>query len=658
MPFHLTGNPLIDIALNNRGITVKDEINFDLNKMLPITSLTGAEDVALKLLEAIKKQSRIVIIGDYDCDGATSTAVMIRMLKSFNANVGWLIPDREKHGYGLSPLIVEDAFNGWVNGDLKHLPEMQKQIKENAFAISRSEMLEMDDLFKDNASYIVDTAIPSFQTDEKPDVILTVDNGIANLEGVALARKLGIDVLITDHHLAGDTLPNATAIVNPNEPNNTFKSKALCGVGVAWYVCVILARLAKLDPAIQLKPTNPLDLLPLVAIGTIADVVALDENNRILVANGLNMLRSRIQYLGLETLIQCLNLSKKHLSSMDIGFYIAPCLNAAGRIKHMGIGVLNLITDDYQIASITANQLYHLNQQRKSITKNVIDESVHQLISEASKHQTEEYILVFAPTKEQSWHEGVIGIAAGKIKEQTNKPTIVFSYNDEKKLYKGSCRSISALHFKDLLDAVNLIDPTLMANYGGHAMAAGLSVHADKLDRFIQIIHQEVAKTLSKQDFIKYKLTDGQVNASLFTVDNVNEMNAFIWGQKFPSPIFHGKFSVINEKRIGKENEHARLTLQCNGKIFNAVRFHCPDWQAGSTINVTFQANINRWQGKETVQLLLLDEFNNETELTSFADFLMGNVGCHENEKTHSHQENLSDIEPAYKHIDNTLPEW
>lgn len=670
IPQHLTGNPLLDLALYNRGVTSLEDVEYGLSKLIPVSTLTHSDVLAARLLDEIKTNKRIVIIGDYDCDGATSTAVMIRMLKSLEANVAWLIPDREIHGYGLSPKIVQHAFDGWVTGDVKSLPEMERQIKESAYAIARSESFDMDDLFKNNEEYIIDTALPAFQSNEKPDLILTVDNGIANFEGVELANKLGLEVLITDHHLAGKTLPNASVIVNPNEPNNQFTSKALCGVGVAWYVCLMLAKLAKADKEKVFKPLDPISLLPLVAIGTVADVVALDRNNQIIVSRGLDMLRKNpVTFLGINALLAKLNIQSQNLSTMDIGFYMAPCLNAAGRIKHMGVGVMNLITDSWDIASITASQLYELNQRRKAITKNVMDESVQQLVSDTiAGAKTDDYVIVCAPNEEQSWHEGVIGIAAGKIKEQLNRPTIVFSYIEEKQLYKGSCRSIPSLHFKDLLDAVNLADPTLMANYGGHAMAAGLSVHADKLERFKEIINQEAVKRLSSDDFIKYKYTDGCVHSSLFTVDNAFKLSLHPWGQNNPAPIFHNEFTVLKESRMGSENQHLRLTVQCNGKTFTAIKFNCPDWEPKETFRSTFQLSINRWQGRESVKLMLLDTFDNVEELTPFEDLMLGKMFASKatkstkNKNTPSVESNTDGdstmSKPAYLVVENSLAEW
>lgn len=615
----LTNNPLLNKVYGVRNIIDKDEIDTSMKGLLPISSLTQVDDLAAKLLSFVKAGKRIVIVADYDCDGATSCAVMVRMLMSLKANVGWLVPDRSIHGYGLTTKIVDEAYQGIVTGDIQNLEKIETFVKDNAMLLASGEMELLRDVLKESRENVLKTSTSNI-TSLKPDVILTVDNGIASVEGVNYARSLGIDVLVTDHHLAGKELPNANAIVNPNHPDCTFKSKALCGVGVAWYVCVKLSQLAKAD---GLNPMPAVDLLPLVALGTVADVVSLDKNNRILVDNGLKLFRKTPSFVGLNKLLDFANINKERFCSTDIGFQIGPRINAAGRIKNMGIGILNLITDDPVVAYITAAQLNYLNELRKEITKQVTSEGEHILALSENHDYSKDYVVVLYPQSEdEEWHEGVIGIVAGRLKEKLNKPSIVMTYLEDEHLYKGSCRSIPSLHFKDLLDEVANADPDIFAKYGGHAMAAGLSVHADKIKDFVRIINELAKKKLNEADFKKYKITDGSVRLDELSVDYVDDMQKAIWGQNFPYPQFHGKFTVMRVRRMGANEEHVKLTFRSGRFFVDAVRFNCPDWQVkqGDEVSILFQPVINEWNDTLNVNLLIQDADFNVGELIHLED--------------------------------------
>lgn len=599
----ITGNSLLDRAYQYRNIYDKEALSHTLKDLLPITSLTQIEKLSERLLDAVQKQKRIIIIADYDCDGATACAVMARMLMSAGANVGWLVPDRAIHGYGLTPKIVDEAYQGVVTADVQSLPKIEQFVKENALAMVNNNLSLFQEVLKEEQENVLKTSTGN-QSSQRPDVILTVDNGIASVEGVNHALSLGLEVLVTDHHLAGKTIPPATAIVNPNHPDCRFISKALCGVGVAWYVCAQFGKIAK---QANIDTLDVKSLLPLVALGTVADVVSLDENNRILVNAGLEIFRHQKSIVGLEALVEVAGLKKERFSSVDIGFQVGPRINAAGRIKNMGIGILNLVTDDSIVAYITAAQLNHLNVVRKEITKHVTEEGEAIIQSSLNRDYSQDTVIVLYPSEDEEWHEGVIGIVAGRLKEKFNKPSIVMTYIEEDHLYKGSCRSIPSLHFKDLLDEVANEDGDIFAKYGGHAMAAGLSVHADKIHDFIRIINEKASEKLNEADFKKYKISDGMVSLSELSLSNVLAVQQAVWGQNFPYPQFHGTFTIVNTRRMGGNEEHLKITLRHNNYFVDAVRFNCPNWQVkeNDEITILFQPTINEWNDKLSVNLLI-----------------------------------------------------
>lgn len=601
-----TGNPLIDIPLANRGVKSIDEIDYKLNRILPINSLTFIQNVAKEILNAIDENKRIVVIADYDCDGVTAGAVMIRTLKALKANVGWLIPDRSIHGYGLTPEIVNFAYDGWVNGSIETQAQLESQIKKNVIQYV-SDYANDTEKFKFSTSEEIIATSTHYIKTIKPDVIITVDNGIASVSGVDRANELGLSVIVTDHHLAGETLPNAKAIVNPNHPQSDFKSKALCGVGVAWYVCAAISQ--ELKKQNKTLPIKIVDLLPFVALGTVADVVTLDFNNRVLVASGLDILKKQLSnYKGLEYLLEASKIDVKKITTSNIGFQIAPRLNAAGRISHMGIGLMNLLTEDDTIAYITANQLNYLNQERKKLTAEVQNEALDMLFSDIDNGiDKNNFVLVAYPEKGKEWHEGVIGIVAGRLKETYNQPSIALTYIEDQDVYKGSCRSIPCLNMKELLDDVACKDPSILIKFGGHAMAAGLTIHADKLEAFIQIIN-DIAKTkLSKSDFDKIVYVDYMPKNSDLTIKNVEQLNQSIWGQNFVEPVFASEVTVIETRRIGENLNHLKLKVKLKQYQYNAICFNCEDWEPkeGDEIMILYSLGINEWRDKKTIDLII-----------------------------------------------------
>lgn len=600
----LTGNPLIDVALSNRGIKDVSEIDYKITKILPVQSLDFVYDVADAILTAINNKKRIVVIADYDCDGVTAGALMIRMLKSLDANLGWLIPDRSVHGYGLTPELVDFAYEGWVNGSVQTQSQIENEIKENLLLYIQDYVNDTQKFKFTESEQILATSTHYIKTDFKPDIIVTVDNGIASVAGVERANELGLGVIVTDHHLSGPTLPNALAIVNPNHPKSHFESKALCGVGVAWYVgAAITKQLKEQDKPV---PFSIVKLLPYVALGTVADVVTLDFNNRTLIQNGFNVLKQNLeQYKGIQYLLSVSNINPEQLATSHIGFQIGPRLNAAGRIANMGIGLLNLITDNTTIAYITAQQLDFLNRERKLLTSSVQDEALSMLNDLSVDHSN--YVLVAYPEKDIHWHEGVIGIVAGRLKEDYNQPAIALTYIDEADVYKGSCRSIPCLNMKDLLDDVAREDPTILMKFGGHSMAAGLTIYGDKLQDFIKTINNLAEKRLKRSDFDKTVFIDYQPKAHEISLDNVEQLTQSIWGQNFVEPLFANQFVVIGLRRMGSDNQHLKLTLSLDNRTFDAVCFNCPDWEVNLTDKITliYSLSVNEWQGRKSVNLMV-----------------------------------------------------
>lgn len=599
-----TGNPLIDVALMNRGVKSIDEIDYKLNKILPISSLTFIQDVAKEILKAIEKNKRIVIIADYDCDGVTAGTVMIRMLKALKANVAWLIPDRSIHGYGLTPDIVNFAYEGWVNGSVETQGELESQIKKNILQYVSDYANDTNKFRFSTSEQIIATSTHYIKT-VKPDVIITVDNGIASVAGVERANELGLSVIITDHHLAGNQLPNAKAIVNPNHPQCDFKSKSLCGVGVAWYVCAAISQelIAQNKPV----PIKVVSLLPFVALGTVADVVSLDFNNRTLVAVGLKLLKDNLGlYKGIKHILSVANIDVAKITTSNIGFQIAPRLNAAGRISHMGIGLMNLLTEDETIAYLTSHQLNYLNEERKRLTSEVQSEAVNALMNEFDdKIDKNNFVLVAFPQKNNEWHEGVVGIVAGRLKETYNKPAIALTYVEG--FYKGSCRSIPCLNMKELLDDVACKDPTILVKFGGHAMAAGLTLNADKLNDFIKVIN-DIAKTrLKKSDFEKVIYVDYEPRSKDLTVKNVEELNQAIWGQNFVEPVFSGDITILESRRIGSNLNHLKLKVLLDGYTYNAVCFNCEDWEPNidDQLTILYSIGVNEWRGVKNIDILI-----------------------------------------------------
>ena len=547
-------SPLLQRLYANRGVTAPDEIDLTLKGLLPPQLLRGVTDAAALLADAIEGEARVVIVGDFDADGATSSALAVSVLRQMGLQeVSYLVPNRFEYGYGLSPEIV-------------------------ALAAER-----------------------------EPDLIVTVDNGISSHAGVATAQGLGISVLITDHHLPGDELPSADVIVNPNQPGCSFPSKSLAGVGVMFYVLTALrAELRDREwfERCGLAMPNLGDALDLVALGTVADVVPLDRNNRILVAAGLARIRAGRGRPGIDALLEIAGRSAGELSSSDLGFILGPRLNAAGRLEDMAIGIECLLAESAFAARPLAQQLDDLNRERRDIEANMQEEALAQL----STVEVDDEALKFGLcVYNKSFHQGVVGIVAARLRERYHRPTIVFAEagNDE---LKGSGRSIPGVHIRDVLDHVATTHPDLIGKFGGHAMAAGLSLHHKDLNQFQEAFNTAVALALEHVPPEPVVMTDGELAVEELNLNNAEAIAAAgPWGQHFPEPIFEGSFVLVDQRLL--KDKHLKLTLEAEGENFEAIAFNvdreCWPNDQVARVRIAYQPDINSYRGERRLQLMI-----------------------------------------------------
>lgn len=559
LPFEHNLHPCIAKIYASRGVTSANELSLSLSELIPVTLLTDADKAANILADAIQHQKKIIIVGDFDADGATSTAVCLLALKKMGAhNVTYLVPNRFDFGYGLSPQIVDIA-------------------KQN------------------NA-----------------EVIVTVDNGIACFDGVNRAKELGIQVVITDHHLPAETLPNANVIVNPNRRDCLFASKAIAGVGVAFYL--MLALRAELKnrgwfEQQQIPVFNLAELLDLVALGTVADVVPLDFNNRILVHQGLQRIRAGKCRPGILQLLKQAGRNEQKLVATDLGFVVAPRLNAAGRLDDMSLGIECLTVEDEQIAMEMATQLDMLNRERRHIEsgmKQQAEQSVSQITLE--QQQLPKGICLY----QSDWHQGVIGIVAGRIKDKFHRPTIAFAAaNDDQDCdeLKGSARSISGLHIRDLLDELDKRNPDLIIKFGGHAMAAGLSIKTDNFRAFESEFTSLVDERVDDKILAKVMVSDGELDTSELNLQFAAELkHAGPWGQQFQEPLFDAEFAIFHQKVVAEK--HLKLMLQTDdGELIDAIAFNAAgdEWpnQNAKKVRLAYRLDINEFRGNQNLQLLV-----------------------------------------------------
>jgi len=553
--------PLVDRILQGRGLT-RDALAYSLNGLADFSSLKDIEKAAQLLADAIAQKKRILIVGDFDVDGATSTALAVDCLQKMGASwVHYLVPNRFEYGYGLSTPIVDLA-----------------------------------------------------QKEYQPDLLVTVDNGISSFEGVARAKELGMQVLVTDHHLAADSLPNADAIVNPNQPNCKFPSKNACGCAVIFYVCCALRRHLIKQGASQESLPNMANYLDLVSLATVADVVPLDDNNRILVEQGLRRIRKGVARPGIQSLLKVAKKNQSQLTSKDFGFALGPRLNAAGRMDDMSIGIDCLLAQDPDRAYSIAQTLDELNQDRKQVEGGMQQEALAQLNKlPLDDIQAANSLCLY----QADWHQGVIGLLASRLKEKFYRPVIVFAPADEaavgdEKEVKGSGRSIPGFHLRDALDLVAKRLPHVLSKFGGHAMAAGLSIKKKHIEEF-KVVFEEVASQLLTEDLlINVLMTDGAPAPQDFNVNMARELRFVApWGQNFPEPLFDAQFEVVNFRLLGSEKNHLKLTLQdpvsqqvYDGILFNLER-HDIDVNNLSRVHVVFEMDVNEFRGQENLQLMI-----------------------------------------------------
>lgn len=538
-------HPLLARVCAARGIASPQQMEPDFDRLLPPARMLNLERMAQLLADAIAAGRKLLIVADYDADGATACAVGLRALRSLGANVDYLVPNRFDYGYGLTPEIVRLAH----------------EIK-------------------------------------KPDILITVDNGIASVEGVAEANALGIKVLVTDHHLPGERLPDAWCIINPNQPDCTFPSKNLAGVGVMFYLMLALraelrARGTFASP--QNGGPNLADLLDLVALGTVADVVRLDDNNRILVQQGLRRMRAGRMQPGIAALFQAASRDARRAGVHDLGFALAPRLNAAGRMSDMSLGIECLATEDTRRATAIAAQLDQFNRERRTIEADMQEAA---LASIERLEFGEGYTLsLFDP----SWHQGVIGIVASRIKDRFHRPTIAFARGNDGEV-KGSGRSIAGMHLRDALDLVAKRHPRLLVKFGGHAAAAGLVLRETDFERFREAF-EEIARTmLTPADLERQIETDGSLAAAEATLDNALLLGEQPWGHGFPAPRFHDVFEVVGRRVVGEK--HLRLRLGREQRTFEAMLFGTtPDLP--QFIEAVYRLDVNDYNGTRSLQLIV-----------------------------------------------------
>lgn len=544
---------LMSRLLAARGINDPSMMDHDIDNLIPVDELKNARAMAKQIADAIIAGQRILIVSDYDCDGATACCVLYKTFESFGANFDYLVPDRMVHGYGLTPSIVQDAAS----------------------------------------------------LEKKPDYLITVDNGVSSLAGVEEALRLGMKVWVTDHHLPGDKLPAAEVIVNPNLADCSFPSKALAGCGVAYYVAWAL--FDEMESRGFESTIDLYDLLPYVALGTIADVVQLDKNNRILVAEGMKRIRHGMSSEGIKAIAEVASRDISLLSCSDIGFNLGPRINAAGRLEHMSTGIECLLCDDRERSVELAKELDSINRERRRQQETMLDDGVKQLSEKIADDIRKTGALPYSLIAyDPSWHEGIVGVVAGRVKDTFNRPTLVMTDAQDGSI-KASGRSIPGLHLKHVLDEIYAKYPGLILKFGGHAMAAGLTIQKGALDQFKGIFEEVCKEHMKELDLRPVVYVDHIEKISDLDINTINEIRFAVWGQGFPEPVFMTEGSVLSVKRMGQDANHTKVSLEVNGASFEAVKFFDGEWTPEGVQPFVFKASINEFRGKKSVQLLIED---------------------------------------------------
>ena len=554
-------HPVLNRVYLHRGVKHMGELDRSLNALLPYQDLSGIEQAVQYLAAGLSEQKHFMIVGDFDADGATSTALAVSCLRVFGAKqVSYLVPNRFEYGYGLTPEIVAVA------------------------------------------------------AEKKPDIIITVDNGIASYAGVIAANQAGIQVIVTDHHLPGAELPPAAAIVNPQKLGDKFACKNLAGVGVIFYVMLALrSYLREIDwfKTQQLQEPNMAQFLDLVALGTVADLVPLDQNNRIMVHHGVQRIRQGKARLGIQALLAVSGRQAERLIAADLGFAIGPRLNAAGRLTDMTLGIECLLSEDSNRAQRLASQLNTLNDERRLIEQDMQKQAFDTLAKLPVLNNAQQDLPLGICLFEESWHQGVIGLLASRVKDKAHRPTIIFAPGNNAIEIKGSARSIPGLHIRDVLDAIATKHPHLISKFGGHAMAAGLTINRDVYKEFCQAFIAEVEQQLNPADLARNLLTDGELENHEFTIDLAEQLReAGPWGQAFPEPVFAGRFKLADNWLVG--NKHLKLILNSAREpvqFINAIAFNInqDEWPNARAeyVYIAYRLDINEFQGKRELQLIV-----------------------------------------------------
>lgn len=542
--------------LASRGVCSADELDLGFGGLLPPSGLLGARDAAALIASAMSRNQRILVVGDFDADGATSVTLFVSCMRAFGYEVQYLVPNRFDYGYGLTPEIVEVA------------------------------------------------------TQYAPDLIVTVDNGIASHAGIDLAKAKGWQVLVTDHHLPAETLPNADVIVNPNQPDCAFQSKALAGVGVIFYVLLALRAFLRDQGWFEAKSIaepNLAEFLDLVALGSVADVVPLDRNNRILVEQGLRRMRSGIMRPGIQALLEVANKSWRTLVAQDLGFALGPRINAAGRLDDISVGIRCLLSRDLFEARELANRLDEFNRERRLIEQ-TMKADAQVLLAQLPAFEAGKLPAAIT-LYDASWHQGVVGILASRIKEQYHRPVIVFA-NDGEQYLKGSARSIEGVHIRDVLDSIATMNPGLISKFGGHAMAAGLTIPASALEAFGQALDNFLEDNTPPELFYPVKLSDGALSESEFSLSVAQELKVLQpWGQQFPEPLFDNEFRIVELRILSGQHAKMRLELASSNAMLDAIAFNVDVdfYQAnlGQRLRFLYRLDVNEFRGLESLQLII-----------------------------------------------------
>ena len=527
-----------------RGLRAAEELDNSLARLAPVSALENI-DAAAQLVIA-NRDKRIIIVGDYDVDGATSTALVIRCLRAFGfSDVSYLVPNRFDYGYGLSREIVRVA------------------------------------------------------AERKPALLITVDNGVSSVAGVEEANALGIPVLITDHHLPGDVLPAAAVILNPNLRNSAFPSRNLAGVGVAFYLMARVGRMLEElgQPGAAKVPAKYLDL---VALGTVADVVPLDHNNRVLVQQGLMRIRGGHAVPGIDALLKQSGRQPGRCVSTDLGFVVGPRINAAGRLEDISVGIECLLSDSFETASEHARILDQINSERRDIESTMRDQAFA-IVDELDSQRWPSCVCVY----EASWHQGIVGLIAARVRERCHRPVIAFARENDEFL-KGSARSIPGVHIRDLLEAVSAVKPDLIDKFGGHAMAAGLSIAESSLEEFKQLAAQQMGRLYPDADFSGAIVTDGQLPGGAFNLKFARALrDAGPWGSGFPEPLWSGEFSIVEQRTVGENHLKMRVRPASGGDVIDAIAFNQAGPSYRGVVQLAFKLDVNEFRGVENPQLVV-----------------------------------------------------